>query len=88
MKLLAESLYVTRSDKEVLSGISFGVAAGDVYALLGGNGAGKSTTLLSFLGFLQPSSGNVRVNGKNVNQALSETRKAIAYLPESASLYE
>ena len=88
MKLQAESLHVTRSDKEVLRGVSFDVSAGEVYALLGGNGAGKSTTLLSFLGFLHPSSGDIRVNGKTVSQALSETRKAIAYLPESASLYE
>lgn len=88
MQLQAKSLHVVRSGKEILSGISFGVAVGEVYALLGGNGAGKSTTLLSFLGFLKPHSGNILVNGKNVNQALSETRKAIAYLPESASLYE
>ncbi len=88
MILQADSLHITRSNKEVLSGITFEVAAGEVYALLGGNGAGKSTTLLSFLGFLQPSRGHVRVNGKDVSEALTTTRKAIAYLPEAASLYE
>lgn len=88
MKLQADSLYITRADKDVLCGVSFGIAAGEVYALLGGNGAGKSTTLLSFLGFLQPSSGEVRVNGRVVGKSLMETRKAIAYLPESALLYE
>ena len=88
MKLQADSLHIHRSDKEVLSGISFSVASGEVYALLGGNGAGKSTTLLSFLGFLLPSSGHIRVNGQDVASSLEATRKAIAYLPESASLYE
>lgn len=87
MKLQTDSLHIARSGKEVLSGITFEVAAGEVYALLGGNGAGKSTTLLSFLGFLLPSSGHVRVNGKDVGDAIPATRKAIAYLPESASLY-
>ena len=88
MMLQAESLHVARSGKEVLSGINFTVAVGEVYALLGGNGAGKSTTLLSFLGFLPPTSGRVIVNGNDVGETLAATRKAIAYLPESASLYE
>lgn len=88
MKLHADSLYVTRSGKHVLKGISFSVNAGEVYALLGGNGAGKSTTLLSFLGFLLPAQGRVCVNGKGVTDDLAAVRQVIAYLPESASLYE
>ncbi|MEM6512709.1 MAG: ABC transporter ATP-binding protein [Pseudomonadota bacterium] len=87
-KLQAESLKIHRSGKEVLSGISFSVNSSEVYALLGGNGAGKSTTLLSFLGFLTPSGGRVTVNGVSVADNLQAARKAIAYLPESASLYE
>jgi len=88
MKLQAEFLCVERAGKDVLKGISLGVSSGEVYALLGGNGAGKSTTLLSFLGFLSPASGYVRVNGLKVESNLVAVRKAITYLPESASLYE
>ena len=88
MRLIAEQLSVKRSGKEVLSGVSFAVAAGEVYGLLGGNGAGKSTTLLTFLGFLKPSGGRVTVNNQDVHKALEATRKAIAYLPEAAALYE
>lgn len=88
MKLQVDSLHITRTGKEVLRGISFVVDTGQVYALLGGNGAGKSTTLLSVLGFCQPSSGDVRVNNKDVNADIAATRSVIAYLPESASLYE
>lgn len=88
MKLQADQLEVIRSGKEVLKGISFSVESGEVYALLGGNGAGKSTTLLSFLGFLPPSGGSVLVNGIDVDADIAATRKAIAYLPEAASLYE
>ena len=88
MKLQADSLYISRSGKEVLSGVSFTVDTGEVYALLGGNGAGKSTTLLSFLGFLMPSSGHLRVNDIDVHTNIAGARKVIAYLPESASLYE
>ncbi|GAA6153537.1 ABC transporter ATP-binding protein [Pseudoteredinibacter isoporae] len=88
MKLQANSLHIERSGKQVLNGITFSVDAGQVYALLGGNGAGKSTTLLSFLGFLTPQSGQAQINGKNVSEDIRSARKAIAYLPESASLYE
>lgn len=86
--LQAESLHVVRANKAILNGISFTVNRGEVYALLGGNGAGKSTTLLSFLGFLQPSQGQVRVNDKSVEADVMAARQAISYLPESASLYE
>jgi len=88
MKLQIDSLHIVRSDKEVLSGITLTVDTGEVYALLGGNGAGKSTTLLSLLGFLSPVSGQVRVNGKDVHSDIAAARKTIAYLPESATLYE
>ncbi len=88
MKLHADSVLVSRSGKPILSGISFTVDAGEVYALLGGNGAGKSTTLLSFLGFLAPDSGALQVDGKDVHADIAAARKNIAYLPESASLYE
>ncbi len=88
IRLLADQLRVLRSGKEVLSGVSFTVAGGEVYGLLGGNGAGKSTTLATFLGFLPPASGRVVVNGRDVGENIVAARRAIAYLPEAASLYE
>ncbi len=87
-KLQTDELQVNRSDKEVLNGISFNVKSSEVYALLGGNGAGKSTTLLCFLGFLKPAGGRLSVNGVDVVEDPTSAREAIAYLPESASLYE
>lgn len=88
LMLHADSLHVVRSNKAVLNGISFTVKRGEVYALLGGNGAGKSTTLLSFLGFLPPSQGRVLVKDQDVGADVMTARRAISYLPESASLYE
>ena len=85
--LEAKSVSVKRSGTLVLKDISFQVSPGEVYALLGGNGAGKSTTLLTFLGFLGPSSGSVSVNGVDVVSNVSAARQAIAYLPEAATLY-
>lgn len=78
VRLEADKLAVTRGDKAVLKGISFSVAAGEVFGLLGGNGAGKSTTLLSFLVFLDPAGGTVRVNGAPVRDDVAAPRHAIA----------
>lgn len=88
VKLQAEQLHVQRGGKEVLAGVSFAVARGEVYGLLGGNGAGKSTTLATFLGLLPAAGGRVLVNGKAVGADLVAARRAMAYLPEAASLYE
>ena len=87
-RLQADQLRVQRGGKDVLAGVSFAVARGEVYGLLGGNGAGKSTTLATFLGFLPAASGRVLVNGKDVGTDLLAARRAMAYLPESAALYE
>lgn len=88
LPLQAVDLHVCRGSAEVLRGVSFGVAAGEVFGLLGGNGAGKSTTLASFLGFVAPASGEVRVHGREVGADLAAARRAMAYLPEAATLYE
>ena len=85
--LSAQALSVVRSGQQVLKDVSFSIPQGEVHALLGGNGAGKSTTLLTFLGFLAPASGSVQVQGRDVHESLTAARQAIAYLPESATLY-
>jgi ABC-2 type transport system ATP-binding protein len=85
--LEARSLSLVRDGAIVLNDVSFAVAPGEVYALLGGNGAGKSSTLLTFLGFLGPSGGEVLVAGRPVMQDVEAARSAIAYLPEAAALY-
>ena len=85
--LEARSLSLVREGNPVLDGVSFSVAKGEIFALLGGNGAGKSSTLLTFLGFLDPSGGEVLVNGLSVGSDVAAARNSIAYLPEAASLY-
>ena len=85
--LLAESLTVDRGGQRVLDGVDFTVEQGEVFALLGGNGAGKSTTLLTFLGFVEPISGSAQINGKSVTSDIKAVHKQVAYLPEAANLY-
>jgi ABC-2 type transport system ATP-binding protein len=72
----------------VLSGVTFAVESGEIYGLLGGNGAGKSTTLATFIGLLPAANGRALVNGLDVSTDIVAARRSIAYLPEAASLYD
>ena len=83
-----QALSVSFADRPVLTGLDLQVQRGDIYALLGGNGAGKSTTLSVLLGFLKPTSGTVRVAGVDPAQAPDAARAQLAYLPEHVALYE
>jgi ABC-2 type transport system ATP-binding protein len=81
-------LTVERGGRTVLDALSLSVAAGEIYALLGGNGAGKSTTLSALLGFLKPTSGSMAVAGVDPVNDAEAARHKIAYLPENVALYE
>lgn len=82
------NLQVERQGQQVLSDLNFQVAPGEVFALLGGNGAGKSTTLLTCIGMLQPSAGEIRICGHSVAREPEKVRQSLAYLSETASIYE
>ncbi|WP_101927655.1 MULTISPECIES: ABC transporter ATP-binding protein [Luteimonas] len=82
------ALHVAFSGKPVLSGLDLRIDNGQIYALLGGNGAGKSSTLNVVLGFLKPDSGQVHVAGMTPWQTPDRTRAQVAYLPENVALYD
>ena len=67
--------------------ISFSIPTGQIVGLLGPNGAGKSTTMRMITGFLQPTSGLIKIDGKNIEENDVECKKKIGYMPESAPLY-
>lgn len=85
--LVADNLSVSRGGRQVLDSVSFTVEKGSVFALLGGNGAGKSTTLLTLLGLITPTSGEARIMGIRAEDKPEEIRRKAAFLPESANLY-
>ncbi len=72
----------------VLNGLNLAVQPGEIYALLGANGAGKTTTLNLLLGFIKPSSGQVRVNGIDPVSNPTEARVHMAYIPENIAFYD
>jgi len=68
--------------------LSLEIPAGEVFGLLGTNGAGKSTTLKMLATLLRPSAGTARVGGHDLLAEPNEVRKVIGYVPEGAELYE
>lgn len=72
----------------VLHGLNFQVAAGEVVALVGLNGAGKSTTIKHILGLLEPSRGEIRVQGRTKQEGEQRFRRSMAYIPETPLLYD
>ena len=63
------------------------IEPGEVFCLLGANGAGKTTTINLFLNFIQPSGGIAKIKGLDVTTHALETKKYVAYIPETVMLY-
>ena len=85
--LIAENLSKTYGDYKALNNLNLKLNKGEIFALLGQNGAGKSTTINIFLGFVKPTEGVAKINGISVIDHPDETKKFIAYIPETVLLY-
>ena len=85
--LIAENLSKTYGDYKALNNLNLKLNEGEIFALLGQNGAGKSTTINIFLGFVKPTEGVAKINGISVIDHPEETKKYIAYIPETVLLY-
>ena len=86
MRIEAEDLRFSYGENEVLRGVSFTADGGEIIALLGPNGVGKSTLFGCLLGFLKPDSGRITLDGRGL-ETLSrrELARSLAYIPQSAA---
>lgn len=75
-------------DKIAVDNISFKVPYGKVTALLGSNGAGKSTTLNMISGLLDPTSGSIEICGLSYQSHYKQIKSKLGYLTAEMSLYE
>ena len=74
--------------KKAVDNISFDVLDGEIFAFIGHNGAGQTTTIKSIVGILDFDCGNILINGKSIKDDAINAKKEIAYVPDNPDLYE
>ena len=70
-----------------LSNVDLTVSSGEIYTLLGGNGAGKTTMMNLFLNFIEPTGGTARVQGYETHREPLKAKKYVAFVSEDVKLY-
>lgn len=73
--------------KQAVAGLDLSIARGEFYALLGANGAGKTTSLRMIAGLLQPDAGSIAVLGHDLVRAPIAAKQQLAFLPDEPMLY-
>jgi len=77
-----------KAKKPALNGVSFNVNRGDIFGLLGHNGAGKSTTLGIMLGMVYPSAGEVIVDGFSVQKQRADALRKVGAIFEAPAFFD
>ena len=87
MSSTVKNLTKLYGEQKAVNDISFSINQGEIVGFLGPNGAGKSTTMKMITGYIEPTQGNIDVNGTDVKKHPLDAKKKIGYLPESNALY-
>lgn len=75
-------------DHFAVSGLSLNVEAGDLFAFIGHNGAGKSTTIKSIVGILPFDCGDILIDGVSIKKDPIACKEKIAYIPDNPDIYD
>lgn len=75
------------SGKKVLNDISFDINDGEIFGLIGHNGAGKSTTIKSLVSIIDPEGGDIIVDGTDLRKDREKIKKMIGYVPDSPDIF-
>ena len=84
----AENLSRTFGDTRALDGLSFSIETGEIFGLVGPDGAGKTTCLRILCGLMEPTEGRVLVLDKDAAREPEAIRRDIGYMAQPAGLYE
>lgn len=87
--LAVENLHVLFGKSHVIKGVSFEVQPGEIVAILGRNGAGKSTTLKAVMGLVKVQGGKLRLNGQEISglPPYQRAQLGIGYVPQDRYLF-
>lgn len=86
--LCAENLYKSFGDAHAVRGVSLKIKPGEIYGLVGSDGAGKTTTMRLLVGALLPNKGEINICGYDVLKQTELARSQIGYLSQRFSMYE
>jgi len=86
--IVAEGLVKSFPGVRAVDGVSFDVRPGEIFGLVGPDGAGKTTTLRMLAGILPPDAGTAMVGGFNVVRNPEGAKHALSYMPQRFGLYE
>ena len=86
-ELRAHRLSKHFSGVRVVKDVDLAIKAGEIVGCLGPNGSGKTTTARMLAGLLEPSSGHVEFNGRDIGDDLIAFRRELGYIPEEPYLY-
>ncbi len=90
----AVNIVINRRDKKThrrfttCNDVSLGIKPGELVAIIGGSGAGKSTVLEAMCGYLHPASGEVYINGIDLYKNFDSLKQLIGYVPQSDIVYD
>lgn len=87
---MIELMNVTKQydNTTVVEPLNLQIKAGEIVGIIGHNGAGKSTTMKMIAGLVEPTSGSVRVMGRDIHREGVKVKQQIGYLSEESPLYE
>jgi ABC-2 type transport system ATP-binding protein len=85
--LVIEGLAKRFGDATALAGLDLEIAPGEVFGLVGPDGAGKTTAMRLAAGLLRPDAGRIRILGRDVPARVAEVRPRVGYMPQQYSLY-
>jgi len=90
MNLLVNATNLRKSfgDTHAVDGVSLEISAGEIYGLVGADGAGKTTTMRLLVGALKADSGQVDICGYNIEKQTEQARSQFGYLSQRFSMYE
>ena len=80
-------LHVNAEEKEILKGIDLEIKKGEIHVIMGPNGAGKSTTMNMITGYIEPTEGEISIEGYDISKKSKKAKAQIGYMPEGVPLY-
>ena len=86
--LVIKDLTKSYGAKQALAGITLNLEAGEIVGLVGPNGSGKTTLIKAVMGLIQPTSGSIKIFGKEAKMLSRQERRDVGYIAEEPNLYE